>query len=175
MALGLTTGLGGGWAEQVVAHRTMMFALPDAVADRAASQHEPVSIAVHGLLRRPPADGGPIAVVGGGVIVLAAVAASRWLFPTSEVTAIARHPYQARAAKVVGAHHVVSETGDGAHMEELARTIGTHLVRSGGDHMLARGYRCVVEAVGTSSAVNQALRIADNRATVILSGAATTS
>jgi threonine dehydrogenase-like Zn-dependent dehydrogenase len=52
-------GLGGGWADFVVAHESMLFPLPDAVSDHAATLHEPVSIAVHGLLRAPVRDGDP--------------------------------------------------------------------------------------------------------------------
>jgi threonine dehydrogenase-like Zn-dependent dehydrogenase len=73
--------------------------VPDGVPDRAMSLHEPVSIAVHGLLRRPPAAGVPVAVVGAGIIGLAAVAAGRHLFPENEVTVVARHEHQAEAAR----------------------------------------------------------------------------
>ena len=41
--------------------------------------------------------------------------------------------------------------------------------------MLAAGFPYVVEAVGTTSSVNEALRIADNRGTVLLLGAAATA
>ena len=101
MALGFTTGLGGGWAEQVVAHRSMLFPLPDAVPDRAASLHEPVSIATHGLLRQPPPDGAPVAVVGCGIIGLATIAAL--------TDALARQPHRGpgppRASGVGGPGH----------------------------------------------------------------------
>ena len=63
-ALGFTSDLGGGWAEQVVAHHSMLHRVPDTVTDQAVSLHEPVSIAVHGLLRDPPRDGDPVLVVG---------------------------------------------------------------------------------------------------------------
>ena len=49
MSIGFTMGLGGGWAEQVLGHRSMLHAIPDAVPDKIASLHEPVSIAVHAL------------------------------------------------------------------------------------------------------------------------------
>src|ERR1043166_5533355 len=45
MSIGFTTGLGGGWADQVLGHRSMLHAVPDAVPDSVASLHEPVSIA----------------------------------------------------------------------------------------------------------------------------------
>ena len=56
LSLGYTSGLGGGWAEQVVGHASMLHPLPDAVPDAAASLHEPISIAVHGLMRQPPRE-----------------------------------------------------------------------------------------------------------------------
>ncbi|MGH9016459.1 MAG: alcohol dehydrogenase catalytic domain-containing protein, partial [Acidimicrobiales bacterium] len=42
-SLGFTQDLGGGWADQVLAHSSMIHPLPDAVPDRAASLYEPVS------------------------------------------------------------------------------------------------------------------------------------
>ena len=107
MSIGFTAGLGGGWADQVLAHRSMLHPIPDAVPDAIASLHEPVSVAVHGLLRKPPRDGDPVLVVGAGIIGLAAVAAVRALFPACEVTVSARHEYQGDAARAAGAHHVV--------------------------------------------------------------------
>jgi threonine dehydrogenase-like Zn-dependent dehydrogenase len=173
MALGFTRGLGGGWADQVVAHRSMLFPIPDAVDDRAASLHEPVSIAVHGLLRQPPRAGDPIAVVGCGIIGLAAIAALRTLFPENQVTALARHPHQADAAAACGAAHVVRTAAEGAaHIDELGRVSGTRSFGGRRNRMLAAGFPYVVEAVGTTSSVNDALRIADNRGTVLLLGAA---
>jgi threonine dehydrogenase-like Zn-dependent dehydrogenase len=172
MALGFTRGLGGGWADQVVAHRSMLFPIPDGVPDRAASLHEPVSIAVHGVLRQPPPDGADVVVVGCGIIGLAAIAALRTLFPNCPVTAIARHPHQAKAAAACGATHVVQTADDLTHMEELAQLSGTRVIGGRRNRMLVAGFPYVVEAVGTSSSVNEALRLADNRGTVLLLGAA---
>jgi threonine dehydrogenase-like Zn-dependent dehydrogenase len=171
MAIGFTTGLGGGWAEQVLAHRSMLFELPAGVPDRAASLHEPLSIASHGVLRAPPEEGVPIAVVGAGIIGLATLAACRVMFPTNPVTVIARHPHQERAARACGAAHVV-RAGDGAgHFEELASISDSRVIGTTGDAMLAEGFPFVVDAVGSTSAVNDALRMTDHRGTVVLLGA----
>src|SRR5260370_41594218 len=105
-ALGLTSGLGGGWAQQVVAHASMLHPVPSAVPDAAISLHEPLSIAVHGLLRSPPREGDPVLVIGAAIIGLATVAATRWLFPTNPITVLARHPHQATAGTAVGADRV---------------------------------------------------------------------
>jgi len=174
-ALGYTWGLGGGWAEQVVAHRSMLFRLPDAVSDHGASLHEPVSIATHGLLRRQPPPGAPIAVVGCGIIGLASLASAQVLFPDSELTAVARYPHQAAAARACGAHHVVLGTDDGGHFDELAAISGSTLRGAKPNRILWGGFPYVVEAVGSAGSVTEALRLADTRGTVLVLGAATTN
>ena len=69
-SLGYTMDLGGGWAESVLAHESMLHPMPDAIEDRGASLYEPVSIACHGLMRAMPVDGEPVLIVGAGIIGL---------------------------------------------------------------------------------------------------------
>jgi threonine dehydrogenase-like Zn-dependent dehydrogenase len=150
----------------------MLFPLPDTVADDAATLHEPVSIAVHGLLRSPPTNGDPVLVIGAAIIGLATVAAVKALFPQSPVTVVARHDAQARAAVAVGADLVVRQHDDRSHFEELAGDVGAGLTGSGESAMLAGGYPYVVDAVGYPSTVTDALRVVDTRGTVLVLGAA---
>lgn len=171
-SLGYTWGLGGGWAEQLVAHSSMVHVVPESVPDRAAGLHEPVSICSHGLLRSPPDDGAPVLIVGAGIIGLAAVAALRGLFPACPVTVLARHPHQAAAARACGADHVVLSDPEGGHWEELAGVAGARLAGFLPDVMLMSGFPYVVEAVGSPGAVTEALRAAAHRGTVLLLGAA---
>ncbi len=174
MSLGYTMGLGGGWAEQVLGHHTMLHALPDAVPDRAASLHEPVSIAAHGLLRSPPPDGAPVLVVGAGIIGLAAIAAARALFPASEITVLARHDHQAAAAAACGATHVVRSSDDYAHFDELAGLAHTRVSgrERGSSRMLVGGFPYVIEAVGGHASITESLRLVDRWGTVLFLGAA---
>jgi threonine dehydrogenase-like Zn-dependent dehydrogenase len=171
-SLGFTQELGGGWAEQVLAHASMLHAIPDAVADRGACLHEPVSIACHGILRAPPRDGEPVLVVGAGIIGLATLAALRGLFPSCPVTVVARHPHQAAAAAACGAEHVVRSDPASAHFEELARISGARVVGRKSNLMLMGGFPYVVEAVGAPRSVTEALRAVAHRGTVLLLGAA---
>jgi threonine dehydrogenase-like Zn-dependent dehydrogenase len=168
--LGYTYGLGGGWSDQVVVHQSMLHVLPDEVPDSYATLHEPTSIAIHGLLRSPPREGSRALVAGAGIIGLATVAALRGLFPSIEVTVLAKHDHQADAAKRVGAKHVVRLDPSGRHIEELATIAGTGLIGSGNDAMLVGGFPYVVEAVGTPQSVTQALRFVEGRGTVLLLG-----
>jgi threonine dehydrogenase-like Zn-dependent dehydrogenase len=169
-SIGFTDGLGGGWAEQVMAHRSMLHEIPPGVPERAATLHEPISIALHGLGRRPPDEGAPILVIGGGVIGLAALIALRALFPDNEVTVLVRHPHQAAAASACGAAHVVSGSGLAA-FEQLAALIGGRTTGSGDHQMLVGGFPYVVEAAGTAGSTTDALRAVANRGTVIVLGA----
>ena len=170
--LGFTQGLGGGWADQVVAHESMLHPLPDALSERGASLYEPLSIVCHGLLRAPPEDGAPVLVVGAGVIGLAAVSAVKGLFPNCPVTALARYDHQAEAAVACGADHVVRQEADHSHFEQLAQLSESRVVGFRTDLMLMSGYPYVVEAVGAPSSVTEALRAVAHRGTVLLLGAA---
>jgi threonine dehydrogenase-like Zn-dependent dehydrogenase len=170
--LGFTADLGGGWAQQVLAHALMLHPIPDAIPDRAASLHEPLSIACHGILRAPPPDGAPVLVVGAGIIGLAAVAAVKGLFPGCPVTVLARHAHQAAAATACGADHVVQPAADSAHFEQLAQLTGGRVVGRKADLMLMGGFPYVVEAVGAAASVTEALRAVAHRGTVLLLGAA---
>jgi L-iditol 2-dehydrogenase len=169
-ALGYTRGLGAGWAEQVLGHRSMLHPIPDEVPEKVASLHEPLSIAMHGLSRRPPESGAPILIVGGGIIGLAALLAVRAYFPDSPVTVLVRHPHQSDAARTCGAAHVVMGSGAAA-FDELAALTGGRSVGDGDERMLMGGFPDVIEGAGGSGAVTDALRAADHRGTVLTLGA----
>jgi threonine dehydrogenase-like Zn-dependent dehydrogenase len=170
MSIGFTLGIGAGWADQVLAHRSMLHPIPDAVPDAIASLHEPVSIGVHALLRKPPRDGDPVLIVGAGIIGLAALAAVRGLFPNCEVTVAARHEYQADAARAAGAHHVVRAQDRGGHFEELGALTGAQVTGRGRGKMLLGGYPYVIEAVGGLESVTESLRLVDYWGTVLFIG-----
>jgi len=169
-SIGYTDGLGGGWAEQVVGHRSMLHQIPDDVPNRIAALHEPISIALHGLSRQPPKGSDPILVVGGGIIGLATLAALRALFSANPVTVLVRHAHQAAAARACGADHVIQGSGAEA-FERLSAILGIRTVGSGQDSMLVGGFPYVVEAAGSAGSTTDALRAVDNRGTVILLGA----
>jgi threonine dehydrogenase-like Zn-dependent dehydrogenase len=169
-ALGYTRGLGAGWAEQVLGHRSMLHPIPQGVPDKAASLHEPVSIATHGIAHHPPEEGAPILIVGGGIIGLTALLVVRAYFPDNPVTVLARYPHQAEAARACGATRVVMGSGAGA-FAELAAVTGGRAVGDGDDRMLMGGFAYVIEGAGGTSAVTDALRAADHRGTVLTLGA----
>jgi threonine dehydrogenase-like Zn-dependent dehydrogenase len=169
-SLGFTDRLGGGWAQQVMAHSSMLHAIPDEVSDRASVLHEPISIALHGMGRRPPDISAPILIVGGGVIGITTLIALRALFPHNEVTVLVRHPHQITVARACGAAHVVCGSGLAA-FEQLAEQMGTRAVGAGEHWMLTGGYPYVVEAAGSATSITDSFRAVANRGTVIELGA----
>jgi L-iditol 2-dehydrogenase len=169
---GLTEGLGAGWSERLVAHASQLHPVPDDLDDRAAALVEPISVAIHALLRHPPEDGAPVLVVGAGMIGLATVAAARALFPASEVSVLARHPHQAAAARRLGAGHVIDAADEAAAIEELAAIAGVPVSGARRGAMLADGFPTVVEAVGSGASLGLAVRLAAKRGVVHLVGAA---
>ena len=172
-SLGYTWDLGGGWADQVLAHSSMIHPLPDAVPDRAGSLYEPVSIACHALLRAAPVDGDPVLIVGAGIIGLATLAAIKGLFPACAVTVLARHAHQADAAAACGADHVVlDDPTSWSHWEQLSELSASRVVGRKQHQMLMGGFPYVVEAVGAPQSVTEALRAVAHRGTVLLLGAA---
>lgn len=172
MGVGFTSGLGGGWGNQIVAHASMLHPLPDNLLVDVAPLHEPLSIAIHGLMRQPPTNGDPVLVVGAGIIGLCAVAALGDMFPKSPVTVLAKHRHQAKLAKAVGATTVVTWSAAGKHFDALAAVVDTPVRGRGDGQMLAGGFPYVVECVCTAAAVTETLRFADGRGTVLLLGAA---
>ena len=171
--IGLTAGLGGGWSDQVVAHASQLHVAPPELDDRLLPLVEPLSVAVHGLLRRPPADDGAALVVGAGTIGLAAVAALRALVPNAHVSVIARHEHQKRAALELGAHQVVRADGESSLFEQLAEEVGVAVTGRGRGAMLLDGFPTVVEAVGSGETLGLAGRLCAKRGVVHVLGAAT--
>jgi L-iditol 2-dehydrogenase len=170
--LGFTVGLGGAWGEQLLAHVSQLHALPAGVSLRTTVLTEPLSVSVHGLLRRPPVNGEPVLVVGAGIIGLTALVALRHLVPSSEVTVLARHPHQAEAATALGAHHVVVPGEGYEYLDILAELGGGTVVGRKDSSLINGGYQAVVEAVGTASSLSQAIRFVAQRGVVHFVGCA---
>lgn len=131
----------GGFADQVVVDTNEIYLLPTSLAPTSAALVEPLAVAVHGLRRTALHAGQRIAIIGGGSVGLAVVAAAR--HAGLEVDIEARYEHQQRAADALGAH------------------IG--LGRKGG----AQQYDVVVDAVGSQSAFDRAVKVCRSGGVVI--------
>jgi len=173
MFIGTTRSLGGSWGEQFVAHESQLVRVPDAVSDAGAVMTEPFACCVHAVRESLPAPGQRVLVIGAGTMGLLMVAALHALAPESPVTALARHPFQARHAENLGASQTVMARGD--YLGALADAAGTRLLQP----ILGRpigigGFDVVYVCISSVRGVEDAMRFARAGATIVLLGNATT-
>ena len=126
-----------GFAESIVVPARGVVVVPDALELTLACLAEPLAAALHGIRSSWTAsphgriDGVGVVVIGAGIMGLFAGLAARTL-GAREVTIVARHPHQARAADAMGLESVL--TSDPDH-ERAIRGLRPRLVveAAGGD------------------------------------------
>lgn len=148
--------IGGGWGDQMVVHERQLYRPPASLSDDSVALLEPAAVALHAVLRALPQPGQRVLVVGCGIVGLMTLQALRALAPESPVTALARHGFQAEAARDLTGCDVYT----GKDGSEVARDrTGANLYRGRfGSTMLLGGYDVVFDCVGTSGTLTDALR-----------------
>jgi threonine dehydrogenase-like Zn-dependent dehydrogenase len=168
-SLGLgPAGQGGGWGDGYTAHETEIWPVPPDLDDERAIFIEPLSVALHGVLRRPPGPGDHALIIGAGTIGLLSGYAIKALFPQTHLTILARHDHQAAAARALGADRVLQ---GGDLYAELARLTGAkHYTFPLNRGMLLGGFEVVYDCVGSPATVTDALRWARAGGSVVMLG-----
>lgn len=161
-------GVGAGWGESYTAHESEVWPVPPDLSDDQASMIEPMSVALHAVLRRPPQAGEPALVLGAGIIGLLTLQALHVAAPDSPVTVLARYPQQIEAARRLGAAHVVS--GGDLYAEMAAITGAKHYRAPLNKGMLLGGFDVVYDCVGSGDTLRDALRWTRARGAVVLVG-----
>ena len=149
-SLGYTMDLGGGWADSVLAHDSMLHPLPDAIEDRGASLYEPVSIACHGLLRADAGRRRARPDRGRGDHRVGVPRRAPRAVPGLSGHGAGPPPAPGRGrGQACGADHVVLSDPDNGHWEELAALSDSRVVGRKRHQMLMGGFPYVIEAVGS--------------------------
>lgn len=162
--------LGAGWSEQFLRHENQLFAVPDDISDEQAVLIEPLSCAIHAVLRRPPAAGDTVLVIGCGMIGLGIIASLKAQAKSVRVLAIAKHSYQVEKASAMGAD-LVLESAEGDLYHRLASALGTEVrARGSRNRLLRNGADIVYDAVGSSDTLQDALRWTKPRGAVVMEG-----
>jgi len=171
LSIGSNNVTGGTWGEYFVAHVSQLHKVPDSITNEAAVLVDPFACTLNGLLKVAPGSDDTVAVIGAGVIGLCSIAAIRALGLTCRIIAVAKYPFQAELARQYGADETVP-AGSGDLFRRMADLLGTKVIASlhGGNEMLAEGAQVVVDCVGTTETLTQALRLADSGGTVLLLG-----
>jgi L-iditol 2-dehydrogenase len=175
MLLGYCRDLRGGWSEEIVVHRSQIHLVPDRVSDRGAVLVEPFSVALHAVLKGPPPAGAKVLVLGGGTIGLCVVEALRAMAPSSRISMVTRHAFQAELGRQLGAGVVLEErpgarrrAGKAAELSAEAREYWTEL----GGAVYAGGFDWIYDCVGSNQSIDEALRVAGPRGHLVVVGCA---
>lgn len=171
LAPGLLVGscpdTGGSWSPFFVAHRSQLYAIPDNVSDENALMVEPFACALHPALLHRPADHETALILGGGSIGLCMLAALRAVGSRATILASARYPFQAEAARRLGASQVIT----GALFDAIARQTSAQLRKPMiGRPVMVGGVDRVYECVGSDGALDDALRLTRSGGRVLVVG-----
>ncbi|NMP23354.1 zinc-dependent alcohol dehydrogenase [Sulfobacillus harzensis] len=164
LMLGYHSRLPGGWGERMWAPEEQLLVIPESMPDERAVLTEPGAIVLSGLRRLNWAAVRDVLVIGVGTLGLIATAMISELYPAATITVRAKHHYQARLAREMGAHR----RGD---REAIEHVTGTPLPTLPGyrPHYL-RGFDAVVVAVGDGRALADALTWVNPGGQVLLLG-----
>lgn len=169
--VGYHRDLPGGWGERAVAHEDQVFPVAEELADRVAVLIEPLSIAVHAVLRSPPEEGQAALVIGSGPIALGVVWALRALGFGGYLLAQTRRRHEANLARALGATECVSP-GPRAREALIGTGARPYEAMLGAEVYGGGGFPLVFDCVGSRSSVSQALRFAAPRGRIVLLGCA---
>ncbi|MDP6975284.1 MAG: zinc-binding dehydrogenase [Acidimicrobiales bacterium] len=172
---GIQTGschdTGGGWATAFSAHSSQLHPVDDALDDEAAVMVEPTACAVHAALLADIPDDAVVTVLGSGTLGLLTIAAVRAFAAPRTIVATAKYPAQRRLAAELGADLVV---GPGEVRRAVRRATGTRAVSLDGDDgavdRLSGGADVVVDCVGSSASLTDALAVTRPRGRIVLVG-----
>lgn len=169
---GLQTGYcadtGGGWSRSLIAHTSQLHPVPDRLSDERAVLVEPLACAVHAALRARLPPRARILMVGAGSVGLLTLLALREFTPAGEITVVAKYPRQAELAAAFGATEVVAPDKAVGAVRRATRAM--RLNPEYGQPYLLGGVDVAFDCVGSSGALDMALRATRAGGRVVLAG-----
>lgn len=169
---GYHRSLPGGWSSEVIAHRSQLFPVADALPDRAAALIEPLAIGMHAVLNTPITDpGAPALVLGSGPIALATIWALRATGFRGEIIGQIKRDHEATLARALGADTVV-QPGDEARDAMVATGASAYMPLVGDEVWAGGGFPLIFDCVGSGQTLAQSLRYASPRGRIVMLGCA---
>jgi threonine dehydrogenase-like Zn-dependent dehydrogenase len=163
LQIGFCADTGGGWSNEMIAHPSQLIDVPEDLSDEAAVLIEPAACAVHAAHRSTGDDAVILGAGTLGLLTLAAITATRDGARRGPIVVTARYAEQKRLAKELGADVVC--TSD--ELPRWVRSTTKSLVI--GDHLTC-GARNVIDCVGSSESLQQALQVVAPGGDVLLVG-----
>lgn len=160
--VGFCASTGGGWGEELVAHRGQLHVVPEELTDEDAVMLEPAAGGVHAAAKAQ-VDGGVVLVHGAGTMGLVTIAALRQYTDAATIIAVAKYPIQKRFASDLGADLVVSPAET---LRAVRRVTGCRML---GDN-LSGGADVTIDAIGNASSIQTSIGVTRPRGRVVLVG-----
>ena len=161
-------GVGGGWGDGYTVHESDLYLCPDDITDEQAALVEPMSIALHAVLRRPPGMRDNVLVIGAGIIGLLTLQAVRAVSPDSTITVMAKYPHQSEMARQCGADEILDPSEGYAGM---AQRFGVDYYTSPlNKGMFLGGFDMIFDCVGNANTIEDSLRWTRAAGTVVVVG-----
>jgi len=163
----MPANLGAGFSERFVAHASQLIKVPDAISDEEAVLIEPASVSLHAVLRRPPAAGEKVLVIGAGTIGLNVIQFARAVCPEATISVLERIPFKKDLARRLGADAVL----EGDPYDAAARATGGKVYRGAlKNTTMLGGFDLIYDCVGHDATVHDALRWLKARGTYVMIG-----
>ena len=172
---GIQTGsccdTGGGWSVAFAAHKSQLHPVGKDLSDEAAVMIEPTACGVHAALSTGIDPDGTVTVIGSGTLGLVTISALRCYFPDAKILATARYPHQKSLALDLGADTVVAPNEIKRAVRRMTKSRAISLSTEDGNvDRLTGGSDAVVDCVGSSESITDALSITRPRGKIVLVG-----
>ncbi len=170
LIFGTCKDTGGGWGEQVIAHKSQVYKIPEPMSFEEALIAEPLACAIHGVFKIKPDLNDRVVVIGCGTMGLVSILALKALFKC-EVIAIAKYPFQSAIAEKLGADRTFISKND-RHLSKVGKLLGSRLLFPAMErpYPVGGGADIVVDSVGTNYSVTDSLRLVKPKGKILMIG-----
>ena len=169
--IGYCRDTGGSWSPYFTAHQSQLYRVPENVGDENALLVEPFGVGLHAVLQNFPGDDETLLIIGAGAIALLTLAALRVLGSRARILVLARYPFQAEAARRLGATEIIPSGRGHDYYAAIAERTGAQLHRPIiGKRVMVGGVDRTFECVGSDIALDDAVRLTRSGGRVVLVG-----
>jgi len=171
ISMGLCHDTGGSWSTHFLAHQEQIYRVPENISNENGMMIEPFVIALHAALQNFPEDSEKVLIIGAGTIGLCMLAALRALGCQSDLIILVRYQFQAEAAKLLGATHVIQTSRETNFYDDIVQITGADLKNLMiGKPLVMGGVDRVFDCVGSNSSLEDAMRLTRNGGQVVFVG-----
>lgn len=165
---GITSGINGGFAPFVAAHKCQLFKVPAGLSLESAVMTEPLSVALQTLFDNMVLENEKILVIGGGVIGNLIIQSARAFAPGCHISVLDPSPFAADLAAKMGADEILPFKKIFPYAAKITGStiykpmIGTEITMGGFDR--------IYDTVAHSSTLNLSMRLLSAMGTLSVVG-----